>query len=78
MYTDITRNATPNPGLGYKESVRLSSGMECFRALKMFGSFFLPLLLLLPLKAKGQNSVSGTDRGTQEKITTSSAAASQQ
>ena len=76
MYTDITRNATPNPGLGYKESVRLSSGMECFHALKMFGSFLL--LLLLPFSAKGQTSVPGTDRGTQEKITTSSAAASQQ
>ena len=69
---------TPCSGLAHKEGISPSSGMKCFRALKMFGSFFLPLLLLLPLKAKGQNSVSGTDRGTQEKITTSSAAAFQQ
>ena len=77
---------TPTSGLAHKKGIPPFSGMECFYALKamfdgkhlMFGSFFLPLLLLLPLKAKGQNSVSGTDRGTQEKITTSSAAASQQ
>lgn len=69
---------TPTFGLAHKGGVPPSSGMECFHALKMFGSFFLPLLLLLPLKAKGQTSVSGTDRETLEKITTSSAAASQQ
>ena len=82
----IFREFVSNFGLAHKGGIPPSFGMKCFRALKamfdgkhlMFGSFFLPLLLLLPLKAKGQNSVSGTDRGTQEKITTSSAAASQQ
>ena len=69
---------TPTSGLAHKKGIPPFSGMECFYALKMFGSFFLPLLLLLPLKAKGQTSVSGTDRETLEKITTSSAAASQQ
>ena len=77
---------TPPFGLAHKGGIPPSSGMKCFHALKamfdgkhlMFGSFFLPLLLLLPLKAKGQTSVSGTDRRVQEKITTSSAAASQQ
>ena len=68
---------TPTFGLAHKGGVPPSSGMECFHALKMFGSFFL-LLLLLPLKAKGQTSVPGTDRETREEITTSSAAASQQ
>ena len=67
---------TPTFGLAHKGGVPPSSGMECFHALKMFGSFLL--LLLLPFSAKGQTSVPGTDRGTQEKITTSSAAASQQ
>ena len=69
---------TPTSGLAHKKGIPPFSGMECFYALKMFGSFFLPLLLLLPLKAKGQTSVSGTDGETLEKITTSSAAASQQ
>ena len=69
---------TPTSGLAHKKGIPPFSGMECFYALKMFGSFFLPLLLLLPLKAKGQTSVSGADRETLEKITTSSAAASQQ
>ena len=82
----IFREFVSNFGLAHKGGVPPSFGMKCFLALKamfdgkhlMFGSFFLPLLFLLPLKAKGQTSVSGTDRGTQEKITTSSAAASQQ
>ena len=82
----IFREFVSNFGLAHKGGIPPSSGMKCFYALKamfdgkhlMFGSFFLPLLLLLPLKAKGQNSVSGTDRRAQEKITTSSAAASQQ
>ncbi|MFC2494849.1 MAG: hypothetical protein ACFNWZ_01420 [Candidatus Absconditicoccaceae bacterium] len=69
---------TPTFGLAHKGGVPPSSGMECFHVLKMFGSFLLLLLLLLPFSAKGQTSVPGTDRGTQEKITTSSAAASQQ
>ena len=77
---------TPTSGLAHREGIQPSSGNVWLRSLRMmfngkhlmFGSFFLPLLLLLPLKAKGQTSVSGTDRGTQEKITTSSAAASQQ
>ena len=68
---------TPTFGLAHKGGIQPFSGMKCFRALKMFGSFFL-LLLLLPLKAKGQTSVPGTDRGTQEKMTTGSAAAFQQ
>ena len=52
---------TPTSGLAHKKGIPPFSGMECFYALKMFGSFFLPLLLLLPLKAKGQTSVSGAD-----------------
>ena len=82
----IFREFVSNFGLAHKGGVPPSFGMKCFLALKamfdgkhlMFGSFFLPLHFLLPHQAKGQTSVSGTDRGTQEKITTSSAAASQQ
>lgn len=80
------RELTLTFGLTHKKGIQPFSGNVWLRSLRMmfnckhlmFGSFFLPLLLLLPLKAKGQTSVSGTDRGTQEKITTSSAAASQQ
>lgn len=82
----IFRELTLTFGLTHKKGIQPFSGMECFYALKamfdgkhlMFGSFFLPLLLLLPLKAKGQNSVSGTTGRAREEITTSSAAASQQ
>ena len=80
------RELTPTSGLAHREGIQPSSGNVWLRSLRMmfngkhlmFGSFFLPLLLLLPLKAKGQTSVPGTDRETREEITTSSAAASQQ
>ena len=86
MKSKTIRELTPTSGLAHREGIQPSSGNVWLRSLRMmfngkhlmFGSFFLPLLFLLPLKAKGQTSVSGTDRGTQEKITTSSAAASQQ
>ena len=77
---------TPPFGLAHKKGIQPFSGNVWLRLLRMmfngkhlmFGSFFLPLLLLLPLKAKGQTSVSGTTGRAREEITTSSAAASQQ